>query len=182
MNKDKVKLRNNEFGLKLHLGCGCDLRDGYVNIDWNKFPVEKSKYTPDINMNLCEFPWKKIPKGCAEEVLMIHVLEHLLPTNDVIQEISRVLSSGGVFKGVVPYGFSLNAFVEPDHVRFFEPWSFNRLAEIHGFEVKSIELKRINLNFKSKLRNFLFPEIIAKPLSYFIRNMYDEIHFVLVKK
>lgn len=79
----------------LNLGCGDDVREGYVNLD--VIPGRGVDVLHDIH----ETPW---PFGDAafSRVLARHVLEHVLPMHDgrgflrVMDEIHRVLEPGGV--------------------------------------------------------------------------------------
>lgn len=54
--------------MKLNLGCGLDVRDGFVNVDLNAF------HRPDIVSDVCRLP---IADGLFDELLAQDVLEHL---------------------------------------------------------------------------------------------------------
>jgi predicted SAM-dependent methyltransferase len=80
--------------LKLHIGCGKGLLDGWVNID---------VYPAPLAMNaLWGLPFAD---GSARCVFVSHLLEHLFYPRDVqpfLKEVRRVLAPGGVLRVIVP--------------------------------------------------------------------------------
>ena len=57
--------------------------------------------------------------GTVDEVVCVHVLEHIGDLKGIMREIHRVLKPGGVLKIWVPHCFSPIAFGDSTHVRFF---------------------------------------------------------------
>ncbi len=100
--------------LKLNLGCGGEHLPGWVNVD--KFPASH----PDVVHDLEQFPWP-LPDGCAEEILLKHVLEHLGRDSDtflrIIQELYRVCAPGALVRIVVPHPRHQDFLQDPTHVR-----------------------------------------------------------------
>jgi len=75
--------------VRINLGCGDDLRDGYVNVD--KFPANDSV----VQANLPMLPFQ----AChADEIVLSHVLEHFGFADGILlcNEIHRVLRPGGL--------------------------------------------------------------------------------------
>lgn len=72
--------------MKLHLGCGSRLWDGYVNID---------AVGGDVQADIRALPYED---DTADEIAAIHVFEHLYfnEAPKVLQEWHRVLKPGGV--------------------------------------------------------------------------------------
>lgn len=161
--------------MKINLGCGKDIRKDYLNVDW-KGSSSSSSLIKNIDLSL--FPWVFQDSSC-DEVLMNHVLEHLPNTLATVSEIHRILKSGGIFIGKVPFCFSENAFIEPDHVRYFHPQSFHRLAEIFNFKTEYIKLVCTKPNILYRLKTLIPFKFLFK---HFILNVYDEIHFKMIKK
>ena len=56
--------------MRFNLGCGFNKRDGFINVD--RF----ADCAPDEIVDLEKIPWPW-PDDSAEEIQMIHVLEHL---------------------------------------------------------------------------------------------------------
>jgi len=81
--------------IRLNLGCGHDVRPGWVNVD-----MEPSH--PDVVK--AELPVLPFEPNCAREVVLSHVLEHFgyLDGFVMAKEIYRVLSPGGVVHIEVP--------------------------------------------------------------------------------
>lgn len=89
--------------MKLNLGCGRDIKPGYLNVD---FIRTDSSMLPDIGFLLCDlstlpWPWED---GSAEEILMLDFLEHFpyRATERILQEVWRVLLPGGTVDIQVP--------------------------------------------------------------------------------
>ncbi|HMS56766.1 MAG TPA: methyltransferase domain-containing protein [Fimbriimonadaceae bacterium] len=80
---------------KLNLGCGHDVREGWVNVD--KFPASDSVVQAD-------FPYLPFEDNTSEEVVLSHVLEHFgyAEGEILVREIHRVLGPGGVATIEVP--------------------------------------------------------------------------------
>lgn len=128
---------------KLNLGCGIDIREGYVNLDYVKSPgidivhnVEKTPYPFDDNS--------------FDEIYASHVLEHT--EGDwfrIINELHRILKKNGLLIVKVPHFTSAVAFIE-NHRRFFRYRSFESqeeqktlkaLDQIKGYNFRIIERK-----------------------------------------
>lgn len=83
--------------MKLNLGCGRDIRDGYENVD--AFVND----TRIINVDLSKFPWPWAD-STADEVLMLDFLEHFpySETSKILGEAWRVLKVGSYLHVQVP--------------------------------------------------------------------------------
>ena len=77
---------------KLNVGCGFDVRPGYVNIDLQAF------HKPDIVADIVDIPM--IPSNWAEELVASDVLEHIgrRQTSTALFEWNRVLRHEGVLR------------------------------------------------------------------------------------
>ena len=74
--------------MKLNLGCECDLRKDYVNLD-----------KKDFDLNIFPYPFED---NSIEEIVMVNVLEHLDEPYLVVKECHRILKKGGVLVVEVP--------------------------------------------------------------------------------
>lgn len=97
---------------KLNLGCGTDIRQGYVNLDILK------REGVDVAHDLNVFPYP-FPKNHFDEIYASHLLEHVEDVLKVMEELYRMLKPGGVLIANVPYYSSSGAFQDPTHKHFF---------------------------------------------------------------
>ena len=154
--------------MKLNLGCGPDIRPGYVNSDL---------LGGEAPCDLRKFPWPW-PDGCADEILMWHVLEHLPDTYATMAEIKRILKPGGRFIGQVPFCFSQLAYRHPQHVRFFHVESFATLALEFEMELVNASLGVHSVTLTHRLRNMV---PFRKFLGQLLLNMWDVVDFEIRK-
>lgn len=78
--------------IRLNIGCGKQLWDGFINID---SPGNWSGKKPDIETDIRKLP---LPENYADEAHAIHVIEHFYAWEaaDIVQEWIRVIKPGGV--------------------------------------------------------------------------------------
>lgn len=79
--------------MRLNLGCGRMVLDGWTNVDIQASP--RASRPPDILSDVRSVP---LPDGCADEVMALHVIEHfyLWEAPDVLREWRRLLTPGGL--------------------------------------------------------------------------------------
>lgn len=78
--------------IRLNLGCGDKILDGYINVD---IVSERAGKQPDINCDIKNL--NVFPDNYADEILAVHVIEHFWrwEVNGVLIEWLRVLKPGG---------------------------------------------------------------------------------------
>jgi len=81
--------------MKINLGCNTRIREGYLNVDRDKYPGV------DLVSDVSKLP---LPDNYADEVYASHILEHFshAKTIDVLKEWHRILKPGGMLKIAVP--------------------------------------------------------------------------------
>ena len=104
--------------LGLNLGCGSDIRNGYVNTDI------VSLSGVDVVCDIKQFPYP-FPDDRFSSLLLINVLEHLPDTINTLEEIYRVSKNGGHVTIRVPYWNSMEMSTDPTHISFFNERSFD---------------------------------------------------------
>lgn len=97
--------------MKLDIGCGNSKPEGFVGIDIR--PTSAADIVCDITQHI------PLPDGCAEEVRLSHVMEHIAECDAAIYEINRVCKPGAIIKIIVP-DVQHETFHMPTHC---QPWS-----------------------------------------------------------
>lgn len=92
---------------RLNLGCGTDIRPGWVNLDVAPLPGVDVVH----DLKVLPLPFED---GRFDHVACLDVLEHLdyVP---VLKEIHRILKPGGTVRIDVPHFTSSNVYVDPTH-------------------------------------------------------------------
>jgi SAM-dependent methyltransferase len=102
---------------KLNLGCGTDIREGWINLDIAG--LDGVDVVHDINV--LPLPFK------SEEfdlILCKDILEHFeyIP---LLKELHRILKPGGVIEICVPHFTSQDNFIDPTHKKLFSFQTFD---------------------------------------------------------
>lgn len=107
-------------GVRLNLGCGRDVRPGWVNVDTVPLPGVDVATDFDREPRL---PFGDSAVGYSEGV---HVIEHLANPLPFMTELHRVTRSGGQVVFRCPYGATDDADEDPTHVRrmFAGSWGY----------------------------------------------------------
>lgn len=149
-------------GVKINIGAGTDIQEGYVNVDMVELPGI------DVVHNLMNYPWP-FEDSSANEIRAIDVLEHLPPyigeehgVIKFINECWRILKPGGELYIQTPGWKAEFLWIDPTHVRgfdiqsmdFFDPEKpFGKSTGFyspHKFSVRAEELPNHNLRFWMK--------------------------------
>jgi SAM-dependent methyltransferase len=103
--------------LRINLGCGRDVRPGYLNAD--RLPLSGVDVVLDLEAPLpfCD--------GAFDEVFSSHVLEHVERFLPLMGELHRVCAPGGRLRHFVPHLSFFGSYTDPTHRRFFGYHSFD---------------------------------------------------------
>lgn len=104
--------------LKINLGAGSDIRDGFINHDITKLPGIDVVH----NLNFYPWPWED---NSIDEIIAIDVLEHVEEFIPAMEELHRILKVGGVLDLKVPYWNSVFRHIDPTHRRGFHEVTFH---------------------------------------------------------
>jgi SAM-dependent methyltransferase len=133
---------------RLNLGCGSDIRAGFVNLDSARLPGV------DVVHDLTELPLP-LEDGRFVEVVCQDVLEHVTEWPRVVAEIHRVLRPGGRLHIRSPHYTSRAAWLDPTHrtsfsidtLRFFVAGdAFSERAYYFPFKFSRVERARITFH------------------------------------
>lgn len=131
MKKNNIK--------RLNVGCGRDIKKGYVNLDKSRIKGV------DVVHDLDKYPWP-FPGNYFDEVYGQDVIEHVEDLVKAMKEINRISKNNAIVRLIVPYWHSSAAFY-PNHNYFFNVDSFKLFTEPdrtydnhYGFKLEKIRL------------------------------------------
>jgi ubiquinone/menaquinone biosynthesis C-methylase UbiE len=153
---------------KLNLGCGKDIKKGFINLDSKK--IKGVDIVADLERKL---PFED---NYFDLVYASHVLEHISDLDFLLREIHRILKSDGRMVIFVPHFSFFGSYTDPTHKRFFgyytmdyftseSKWSY--YSDFHFKILKKRILFYIVKNDKYHISNRLFTIIFnSMPLFY----------------
>ena len=135
-----------EKEIKIDFGCG-ELTDeklkryarylgGYNPDEYVKIDVKSAAGVDIVYSSGSSLPFES---EYADEIICIHVLEHITDLEPVLKELHRILKPGGRLRIWVPHCFSPIAFGAVNHVRYFTYETFlmfdKRHSQAYEFDV-----------------------------------------------
>jgi SAM-dependent methyltransferase len=107
-----------KYPRSLNVGCGHDVREGWVNLDLAELPGV------DVVHDLDTLPWP-FASGQFDHIVMINVLEHLDGTVSIMEELHRIAAPGARVTIRVPFWNSPDAGTDPTHRAIFTQHTFD---------------------------------------------------------
>lgn len=144
---------------KLNLGCGDDIRKGFLNVDFEKF--EGTDMILDLNK--IPYPFKK---SQFTEIIMKNILEHLNDPYQVMKEIHRISEKGAIVHIRTPHFSSNNAWGDLQHKRGFNSETFLNSNMSSLFKIEKQEITFPHLRFFMRPIARINPVFYEKHLAY----------------
>ena len=145
---------------RLHLGCGKEHLDGYINCDIsNKYKVDK---IVDLEQPL---PFET---NSIDEIVTNHTLEHIKNFIPLMEEMYRVCKPNAIIKINVPYFCYVGSYVDPTHKRFFSLKTFDYFVRD-----SKLDLYDFKCNFKIIKKRLTFMSTrpkVSKLFDWFINS------------
>ena len=156
---------------KLNLGCGRQIKEGWINVDIQKGKgVDKS-----FDFNKFPYPFKT---NTFDYVLIDNVLEHLDNIHKVMNELWRICKKGAIIEIFVPYWNHSVAYNDATHKHYFNTRAFEILCDYEETyklkptgKLELIKVKRIAGNIKERI-----PRPILNFLDKFLHGIFIEIN------
>jgi len=162
--------------MRLNLGCGRDIRQGWVNVDSVPLPGV------DVAVNFDADPHLPFADGTVGYSEGEHVIEHLANPLPFMAELWRVTRAGGTAVFRCPYGSTDDADEDPTHVRrmFAGSWGYFSQPFYHradyGFRA-DWQLTELTLSIFPELAGATDAELYS--MIRFQRNVVSEMTAVL---
>jgi predicted SAM-dependent methyltransferase len=146
---------------KLNLGCGTDIREGYINLDFEKFTGI------DVIHNLNKLPSPFKP-NTFNEIIMQNVLEHLENPYGVMKELWRISKSEALIQIRVPHFSSNNAWGDIQHKRGFNSETFKNKNLSGMFKIINQRITFSHFRFFMRPIAKFNPVLYEKHLAYIL--------------
>jgi ubiquinone/menaquinone biosynthesis C-methylase UbiE len=148
---------------RLNLGCGTDVKKGYVNVDFVKLKGVDIAH----DLNKVPYPFRN---NEFEEVYVSHVLEHLDDITKTMKELKRIVKpKGRLFIRVPHFSCGVN-YRDPTHKRLFSYFTFDYFTKECFYGLPEFKIIRRKLNFTrlsfTSLNYFFNSLINFKPAIY----------------
>lgn len=120
-----INSKNDIKANKLHLGCGRNILNGWINLDC----VDASGVDVVCDLDSCRNNPLPFQDNYIEEFYASHLIEHIKNPLPLMEELYRIAKPGAkaVFK--CPYGSSDEAYEDPTHVRQYFLSSFGYFSQ-----------------------------------------------------
>lgn len=143
--------------VKIHLGCGYNHIEGYINVDLDP------RNRPDKVMDL-DKAWD-FADNSVDHIRIHFVLEHI-EYKHFFKEAYRVLKKGGTADIKVPCGLDFTSFQDPTHIHFYMPNSIQHLTD---YQHPHYNTNEKDWDFKHIKTTLLFRNWLHRPLYWMFR-------------
>lgn len=120
MSEDAVPKFMSYAPRRLNVGCGRNIREGWINLDNSDLDGIDIKF----DLEQCRTSQIPLPDDSVDEFLLSHVIEHIHDAMGLMEELYRIAKPGAVCTILVPYGSSDDAWEDPTHRRPYFTGSF----------------------------------------------------------
>lgn len=156
---------------KLNLGCGGDIKKGYINLDMRKAPGV------DIVHDLNKFPYP-FEDNEFDEIVAYNILEHVDNMLKTMEELHRILKQGGKLDIITPHYNGPMAWGNPEHRRGYGHDTFFYFVKGYAGKEKYTEQQfsrcRAKLLFGKKFQIWNW---IVEPIANLFPHFYEDTPF-----
>ena len=153
--------------MKLNIGSGEKKLPGFINVD--KYPSQKGDLKGDLDKKI------NLASGCADEIMLDNVIEHVDSIPNTMKEIRRLLKKNGVVHIYTPHFTSHSSWRDPTHKHHLSYFSFDmftkdRNAHYLGGKLFALEKKKLSfgggLSIIGRLIFKISPEMYEKKFCF----------------
>ncbi len=151
------------ISMKLHFGCGDDIKEGWINIDIR----ENKGIDESFDFNIFPYPFNN---NTFDYIYSRNVIEYMKDPIRVIRELHRIAKDEAVIEIIVPHYRSSCAHTDTLNNNWFSDFSLKRLF-FRPYEKDKFKL----ISFKKK-HSILFkycPGFILEILEKYLNNVYS---------
>ena len=160
--------------MKLNLGCGKDIMEGYTNVDSEKF----SGVDLILDLNKIPYPFEE---NQVDEIIMRSILEHLNEPYEVLKEIHRISKPGAKIFISVPHFSSDTTWGDIQHKRGYGTQVFKEKHVAKYFTLKKQEIVFNRFRIFMPFIANKFPRLYEKTMAYIFQASYIDIELGVIK-
>lgn len=150
---------------RLNLGCGEDIRKGYVNLDFDKHSGV------DVIWNIEKFPWP-FKDSEFDSVYASHLLEHVNDLVKTMTEIKRICKNDAIISIRLPHFSCGVSYRDPTHKRFISYHTFDYFTE-ECFYKNMPTFKIIDRRLNFTRQSFTFLNYFFNPILNLFPTIYE---------
>ncbi len=147
---------------KLNLGCGSDIREGWVNLDSASLPEVDGVH----NIEKLPLPFAD---NSFDEIRCQDILEHVeyIP---ILKDLHRILAPGGTLSVRVPHFTARNNYMDPTHRRMFSVNTFNHFVtgtsehnrRPYYFDFTFGKIRKCTITFEHSSSFFFYNKLVRR--------------------
>jgi len=134
----------------LDFGCGLNKVPGAIGVDVVALPGV------DLVHDLGSVPYP-LPDDSADEIRLIHVLEHFADPLPILQEVWRIARAGAIVTIRTPHYSGIYSWKDPTHRRAFSAESFHYFGENAYSYYTAARFRVVNVRLKYFLEEQFWP-------------------------
>jgi hypothetical protein len=113
--------RRAAVSMKLNLGCGNHVYEDFTGVD--RYPCAGARVLCDLTGTL---PFRD---SSVDEMLLQHVVEHILDIAALMQEVVRIGKPGALVRVITPHFSSLGSWKDPTHIHHLSYFSMDHFEK-----------------------------------------------------
>ncbi len=163
---------------KCNLGCGDDVREGWVNVDRSARPGV------GVLADLSHFPYP-FRESVFDHLEARHILEHLPDVIRAVEEFHRICKPNASMYIEVPYWNSEDAHTDPTHLHFFSQRSFDYFSEggrwsaFNYYSTARVRIEAIDYRMNPSPYLTWIPQRLRVKLAKYVGNLVTAVGFHL---
>jgi len=143
---------------KLNLGCGNDIKEGWINLDKIKLKDVDVVY----DLNKLPLPFKD---SSIDYILCNNILEHIDDYISLLKDCHRILKKDGEIEIILPHFTSVDSYSDPTHKHLFSSQTFLYFLSYHNLNYYfDFSFKEVKTKIKFLKKIYLFFNYILEPL------------------
>ena len=150
--------------MKLHLGCGEEYKNGWVNLDM------RGNVKSDINHDLEVFPYP-FKDNTFNIIYGKHIIEHLADPVRVLKELVRISKRNAIITLSVSHAYAYSDVSDIQHKSHYTENSFTD-GQMKQYDLEELKCLKTEFLFRNKYKKYV---PFKKYLKIYLNGIYDDL-------